>query len=176
MPLSLHLALLATRDSSNTSVTECARPLTDDIGQPLVGSLTLHHLMVLISAPCLALTVSSSLYLCWRHLHSYTAPQEQRQILRIVNLPVFYCLFNFLALCFYNDYLYIEPISGAYEAFAVASLFLLTLEYVCPDGTDREKYFENLPGEDKKGNPVPGGSLVWFQVSLIDEALRRVVN
>jgi len=127
--------------------------------------------MILISAACLGLTVLSSLYLSWRHLHRYTAPQEQRQILRIVNLPVFYCLFNFLALSFYNDYQYIEPLAGAYEAFAVASLFLLTLEYVCPDGTDREKYFENLPGQDKKGNPVSGGSLVWFQVSLIQTAM-----
>lgn len=35
--------------------------------------------------------------------NSYTAPQEQRQILRIVNLPFFYCLFNFLALSFYDQ-------------------------------------------------------------------------
>ncbi|KYG47210.1 hypothetical protein M433DRAFT_86145, partial [Acidomyces richmondensis BFW] len=119
--------------------------------------------MILISAPCLAITVALCLLLSWRHLHRYTAPQEQRQILRMVNLPVAYCLFNFLSLCFYQDYLYIQPIAGVYEAFVVAALFFLVLEYVCPDGMDREKYFENLPGQDKKGNPVPGGSLNWFQ-------------
>ncbi|KAI9661225.1 MAG: hypothetical protein M1821_009552 [Bathelium mastoideum] len=91
------------------------------------------------------------------------APQEQRQILRVVNLPVFYCLFNFLALCFYNDYLYIEPIAAIYEAFTVAALFFLVLEWVCPDGTDRERFFDKLEARDKKGNPVPGGSLQWFQ-------------
>ncbi|KAL9095376.1 MAG: hypothetical protein Q9165_002247 [Trypethelium subeluteriae] len=119
--------------------------------------------MVDVSAVCLGLTVISSVLLSWRHLHRYTAPQEQRQILRIVNLPVFYCLFNFLALCFYNDYLYIEPIGGIYEAFTVAALFFLVLEWVCPDGVDREQYFDKLECRDRKGNPVSGGSLQWFQ-------------
>lgn len=84
----------------------------------------------------------------------------------MVNLPVAYCLLNFLALCFYTDYMYIEPIAGIYEAFTIASLFFLVLEYVCPDGTDREKYFDQLPAQDKKGNIEPGGSLNWFQVCI----------
>lgn len=167
MAPSLHFALLQPRFGvSSTSDIVCARPKTDDIGEPLVGSLTFHHLMMLVSAACLLLTVLSCVFLSWRHLHRYTAPQEQRQILRIVNLPVFYCLFNFLALCFYQDYQFIEPLAGIYEAFSVAALFLLTLEFVCPDGTDREKYFDRLEGQDKKGHPVPGGSLKWFQVSF----------
>ncbi|KAK5127961.1 hypothetical protein LTR85_005078 [Meristemomyces frigidus] len=164
MAPSLHFALLQPRFGlSDTSNITCAHSLTNDVGKPLVGSLTFHQLMILISAACLGLTVISSVLLSWRHLHSYTAPQEQRQILRIVNIPVFYCLFNFLALCFYQQYQEIEPIAGIYEAFTVASLFLLVLEYVTPDGTDREKYFDQLEGLDKKNQPVPGGSLKWFQ-------------
>ena len=149
---------------SSTDNITCARPLDNLVGDPVFkgGSLTFHTLMVLISAPCLAVTILSTIFLCWRHLHHYTAPQEQRQILRIIWLPVGYSLFNFLALCFYQDYLYIEPIAGIYEAFTVAALFLLILEYVCPDGMDREKYFNELPGQDKKGRPQPGGSLKWF--------------
>lgn len=42
-------------------------------------------------------------------------------------------------------------------------MFLLDLEYVCPDGTNREAYFNKLELHDKKGNPQPGGSLAWFQ-------------
>jgi len=178
MAHSFHLAMLQVRDlgfSSTDNIT-CARPEPHLVGEKIVGSLTVHHLMILISAPCLAITVASSLFLSWRHLHSYTAPKEQRQLLRMVNLPVAYCLFNFLALSFYQDYLYLEPISGVYEAFVVAALFFLVLEYVCPDGTDREKYFENLPGKDKKGNPIPGGSLNWFQVrpSIYRPRLNRI--
>ena len=154
-------------DSSTANI-QCARPQTNDVGAPLRsgGTLTLHQLMVYVSAVCLVLTVLSSVFLSWRHLHRYTVPQEQRQILRVVNLPIFYSLFNFLALCFYNDYLYIEPIGGIYEAFTVAALFFLVLEWICPDGTDREKYFEKLEGRDRRGKPIPGGSLQWFQVSF----------
>lgn len=148
---------------SSTKDIECARPQPDLVGDPIFGTTTLHQLMIYVSAACLGLTVISTAFLSWKHIHRYTAPQEQRQILRIINLPVFYCLFNFLAISFYQDYLYIEPLAGIYEAFSVAALFLLVLEYVCPDGTDREKYFDNLEGRDRKNNPVPGGSLKWFQ-------------
>ena len=61
--------------------------------------------------------------------------------------------------------MWIEPIGGVYEAFTVAAMFLLVLEWVCPDGTDREKYFDNLENRSRSGKPLPGGSLKWFQVS-----------
>ena len=58
----------------------------------------------------------------------------------------------------------IEPIAHIYEAFATAALFLLILEWTCPDGMDRERFFNNLELRDKQGNVQPGGSLKWFQV------------
>ncbi|KAK0865969.1 hypothetical protein LTS02_005064 [Friedmanniomyces endolithicus] len=161
------LAMLQSRDIglATTSNRTCARPLPNEVGNTIFGSssLTFQHLMVFISAACLGITILSTLFLNWRHLHHYSVPQEQRQILRIINLPAAYGIFNFLALAFPMDYQYIAPIAGVYEAFCVAALFLLGLEYVCPDGTDRETYFNNLPGRDKKGKPVAGGSLQWFQ-------------
>ncbi|EMC99053.1 hypothetical protein BAUCODRAFT_146038 [Baudoinia panamericana UAMH 10762] len=167
MAPNLHLALLHARalGFADTSNITCARPQSGLVGEPLTqgGTLTLHQLMILIAAPCLGLTILSTVFLSWKHLHRYTAPQEQRQILRIVNLPAAYAIFHFLALCFYQDYFYIAPISEVYEGFAVAALFLLMLEYACPDGTDREAYFNKLPNQDKKGNTLPGGSLQWFQ-------------
>ncbi|KAK0877209.1 hypothetical protein LTR87_008933 [Friedmanniomyces endolithicus] len=161
------LAMLQPRDIgfATTSNLTCARPLPNEVGSTIFGSSSLmfQQLMVFISAGCLGITILSTLFLNWRHLHHYSVPQEQRQILRIINLPAAYGIFNFLALAFPMDYQYIAPIAGVYEAFCVAALFLLGLEYVCPDGTDRETYFNNLPGRDKKGKPVAGGSLQWFQ-------------
>jgi hypothetical protein len=154
---------------SSTSNLTCARPLPDEHGEPLFGSVTFHTLMIYVSAACLGITTISCIFLSWRHLHRYTSSQEQRQILRIINLPFMYCLFNFLSILFVMDYQYIEPIAGIYEAFTTAALFMLTLEWVCPDGIDRERYFNNLEMRDKKGNPVPGGSLKWFQVSSLFE-------
>jgi hypothetical protein len=130
----------------------CARPVPGLVGGPLYANsdITFHKLTILISAPCLAITVMSSGYLAWKHVRNYTAPQEQRQILRIIALPVFYSLFNFLALCWYGTYQYVQPLAGLYESFAIA---------------DREKYFDEFPFKGKKGVVVEGGSLAWFQVS-----------
>lgn len=154
-------------DSSATSATEhCPRPLHhDEKGAPLfgTGSVNLHQLMVYVSAGCLAVTALSCVWLTFSHLRNYTHPQQQRQILRIVNLPLAYCLFNFLALTFTTDYIYIQPLGSIYEAFTVAALFLLVLEWVAPDGIDREKYFDNLELRSRRGKVTPGGSLKWFQ-------------
>lgn len=121
--------------------------------------------MIYICGPCLGLTTISAAYLAWQHVRNYTAPQEQRQILRIIFLPVFYSLFNFLALYWYKTYQYIQPLSGLYESFAIAALFFLILEWVCPEGTDRDRYFDEFPFKDKKGVVIEGGSLAWFHVS-----------
>ena len=61
--------------------------------------------------------------------------------------------------------MYIEPIGAIYEAFSVAALFYLVLEWVVPDGMDRERFFDNLEMRNRRGQPQPGGSLKWFQVS-----------
>lgn len=166
--LAMELASRAVGFSSTSNIT-CARPMKNDNGVPLFAKdgkdgITFHTLMIYVSAVLLVPTFLSCWFLSWRHLHRYTAPLEQKQILRIVNLPANYALFNFLALCFVIDYQYIEPIQGVYEAFAVGALFLLILEYVAPDGTDREKYFDNLELKDRRGRVQPGGSLKWFQV------------
>jgi hypothetical protein len=122
---------------ASTSDIECPRPRPDEHGDTLFGpgTINLRQLMIYVSAPCLFLTVISCWYLCFRHLHRYTSPQEQRQILRIVNLPIAYCLFNFLALAFVKDYMYIEPLGAIYEAFSVAALFYLVLEWYLALGT-----------------------------------------
>lgn len=160
--------MLFSRAISTTDNITCARPIPNLVGDPLyAGSdINFHQLMIYIGAPCLGLTIISTACLATQHIRNYTAPQEQRQIIRIIALPVFYSLFNFLALCWYRNYQYIQPLSGLYESFAIAALFLLLLEWVCPEGTDREKYFAEFPFKDKKGVIVEGGSLAWFHVSI----------
>lgn len=153
-------------DDAVSDAKQCARPVPTLVGDPLYkdSDITFHQLAIYICIPCLVLTTLSALSLCWRHVRNYTAPQEQRQILRIAALPVFLCLFNFLALCWYRTFQYINPIAGLYQAFAIAALFLLLLEWVCPEGTDREKYFSEFPFKGKKGDIIEGGSLAWFEV------------
>lgn len=160
---------LFSRATSRDAHLTCARPVPGLVGGPLYShsDITFHKLAILICAPCLAITILSFGYLAWKHVRNYTAPQEQRQILRIIALPVFYSLFNFLALSWYGTYQYVQPLAGLYESFAIAALFFLLLEWVCPEGTDREKYFDEFPFKDRKGAIVEGGSLAWFQVSYL---------
>lgn len=158
----------------------CPKPLPNLIGTgaPLFGpgTINLHQLMVYISAPCLLITTLSCFFLSWRHLHRYTSPAEQRKILRIVNLPLAYCMFNFLALIFTLDHMYIEPIGAVCEAFAVAALFFLVLEGVCPDGVDREAFFRETEMREKDGSVRPGGSLGWYKVSLLIHLVSSFAN
>lgn len=157
---------LVSRSISSTDNITCARPIPDLVGGPLYAhsDITFHQLMIYICAACLGLTTISAGYLAWKHVRNYTAPQEQRQILRIIALPFFYSLFNFLAICWYANYQYIQPLKGLYESFAIAALFFLCLEWVCPEGTDRDKYFDEFPFKGKKGVIIEGGSLAWFHV------------
>lgn len=79
-------------------------------------------------------------------------------------MPVFFCAISLVSILFYEDSIYITPLMGVYEAFCISALFLLFLEFVCPDETAQSKYFSNLENKDKKGNIIPGGSQKWFNV------------
>ena len=167
---------LFSRALSTTDNITCARPIPDLVGGPLYANsdITFHQLTIYICAPCLGLTTLSAVYLAFQHVRNYTAPQEQRQILRIIFLPVFYSLFNFLALCWYRTYQYIQPLSGLYESFAIAALFFLLLECFCTPVSDRNRYFDEFPFKDKKGVIVEGGSLAWFQVSAVSLKFTKI--
>ncbi len=71
-----------------------------------------------------------------------------------------------LSIIFYTDSIYIRPLMDVYEAFCIACLFLLYLEFLVPDPEQRTKYFSDLENKDKKGNVTPGGSLKWYNVRV----------
>ena len=71
-----------------------------------------------------------------------------------------------------SSYMYIEPIGAIYEGFSVAALFLLVLEWVVPDGRDREKFFDNLEMRGRRGKVQPGGSLKWFKASELKKNIQ----
>ncbi|OQV11089.1 hypothetical protein CLAIMM_14986 [Cladophialophora immunda] len=146
-------------DDSNFT---CAHPEAHDKGEPLSIGITFQWLMIYIIAGALGLTTMSALLLIWKHLHRYTRPREQRQNVRIIAMPVIFSIVCLLSVLFYSASIYIKPLIEVYEAFCVAALFLLYLEYVCPNEAERSTYFFNLPAKDKKGNTRPGGSLQWY--------------
>ena len=50
-----------------------------DTAQPITGTWTLHHLMIVVSAILAAVTTLLSFGLGFLHLINYTNPAEQRQ-------------------------------------------------------------------------------------------------
>ncbi|OJD38123.1 uncharacterized protein BKCO1_500068 [Diplodia corticola] len=109
--------------------TTCPAPISDVDGQPLDIGITTQWLLTYISIPCIAITTIACLYLIFKHLHRYSRPAEQRQIVRLIWTPVVYSVFSLLGLLFYDAYEYIEPLPELYEAFALACLFVLFVHY-----------------------------------------------
>ena len=141
--------------------------------EPIVGSLTFQHIILIIAVACAGATTVLSLWLIIKHLHRYTRPKEQRQVIRIIFTPVVFAVLSAFAILDYDAAIYIIPLRDLYEAFALASLFLLFIEYVAPDEATRDTYFFNLENRKKRGgrfsrskefDVIPGGSLKWYRV------------
>jgi hypothetical protein len=167
MLISNFVNLLTPRDlSSNNNGTDntCARPLPGEHGEVLSIGITAHTLFEYICYISLGLTVINSVYLILTHLHRYTVPSEQRQIVRIIFITVVFAVIGSLSVLFYVDSIYFRPLQEVYEAYCVAGFLLLCVHYVCPDEEARFSYFNQLENRDKEGNVIPGGSLKWFQV------------
>jgi hypothetical protein len=166
---------LLPRDSDDNK-TVCLRPKPNEHGAKLSIGITFKQLATYMTIACLGISTISALFLIWKHLHRYTRPREQRQNVRIIAMPVFFCIISMLCIIFYTDSIYIRPLIDVYEAFCIAALFLLYLEFVCPEPDQRVKYFSNLENKDRKGNVIPGGSLKWYNVSFSLLCLVRAVG
>lgn len=134
-------------------------------GDPVAGSLTFQDLISIISWACFGVTVLLWLSLIIPHLRRYRVPNEQRQIFRIVTTPLVFTIIGVISTHSYAAAEYIEPLANCYEAFGLASLFLLYVHYVTPDPATRNSFFQSLDNVNKKGVVTPGGSLRWFWVS-----------
>ncbi|KAL6809511.1 organic solute transporter Ostalpha domain-containing protein [Trichoderma camerunense] len=82
----------------------CARPTTDDNGDVLSIGITTHTLLKILSAVFLGLTVLNSIIHITRHLTRYTAPIQQRQMIRIILVPTVFAIFSFLSVLFYQTH------------------------------------------------------------------------
>jgi hypothetical protein len=142
----------------------CERPKPNEHGKDLSIGISFKTLMFYICAACLGITTLSSIFLIWKHLHRYTHPKEQRQNVRIIFMPVVFCAVSLLSVQFYSASIYLQPLTEVYEAFCIAAVFLLYIEYVCPDVEARPKFFANLPSNNNKKPLAPGEGLKWYNV------------
>ncbi|KAG8986795.1 hypothetical protein FRB90_003769, partial [Tulasnella sp. 427] len=92
-------------------------------------------------------TVVFSLFNIIRHAHNYRVPGEQRQILRILYLPIVYAVFSFLSFRWFSSYTYLSLVEAIYEAFVLGSFLLLLVHYVAATtaGGKAEEALANMP-------------------------------
>ena len=152
-------------DSSPT----CPVEGNNDVGVPIAGSLTFQHVILIAAGACTAITFALSLSLIVKHLHRYTVPAEQRQIIRMVFTPVVFAIFNLLSIAFYSAAIYLAPVADLYEAFALASVLALFVHYVAPDTSQHDNFFAHTEQKTRKGEVISNESLGWFKVRAYPE-------
>lgn len=103
-----------------------------------------HKILFIISAVSTAITLISSIALITMHLSRYSAPKEQRQIVRIVFAPFVFALISLAEIYNYSVARYIDPISAFYEAICICALFLLYVQFAAPAATVKGTFGEDV--------------------------------
>eukprot|EP00906_Rhabdomonas_costata_P017592 RCo025391 len=79
---------------------------------------------------CAMLAVVLSLQEIWLHISCYTAPDEQRRIVRILLMVPIFATQSWLALRFRHTALYLNLMRDCYESFVVYTFFSLLMVYL----------------------------------------------
>jgi hypothetical protein len=113
-----------------------------------------HNILLIISAASTAITLISSMTLITLHLLRYSAPKEQRQVVRIVFAPFVFALVSLAEIYNYSIARYIDPISSFYEAICICALFLLYIQFAAPaatvgNATFGEELFDAIKGQQE---------------------------
>ncbi|KAG8746558.1 hypothetical protein FRC12_014250 [Ceratobasidium sp. 428] len=89
-----------------------------------------------------------------RHARNYHVPKEQRQIIRILYMPLVYAIISWFSYRFFRAYTYYSFAVVVYEAFTISAFLLLIIQYVA--NTSSGKTAEGaLERKDKKKLPLP---------------------
>ena len=148
--------------------------------------MTFHDITVYLCAGLTAVTCLISGALLLLHATHFSNPREQTQsvlsnskkleclleeadwsipsILRIASLVPLYAILYFISGTALESAIYVQPWADVYEAYSLASYFLLLVSYLVPEPERRDSHFEQLELQDYKGKVLSGGSSKWFRV------------
>lgn len=140
-------------------VATCPSDNTADIDQSdfwSSGSLhwTPHRIGWAIAGGCAVLTTIITIISVSMHARNYRVPAEQRQILRILYLPMVYGIISFLSYRFFRAYTYYSLVEIAYEALTISAFLLLLIQYVAATAADSTAEGA-LARKDKSKLPLP---------------------
>lgn len=145
----------------------CARPVVGDHGGVLSVGITTHTLLKILTAVFLGLTLLNSAIHITRHLAKYTAPSEQRQIIRIILVPTVFAIFSLLSVLFYQASIYLRPLAEIYESIAIPAIFMLYVHYIYPDSHCWRDLFDRLEDPNSRESIIAGGDVAWFKRTCI---------
>ncbi len=98
---------------------------------------TAYSLMRWIAIGCTIATGTILLVLKTLHIHSYTRPKEQRQIVRILIAPSVWALVSLAQILDYRTAQYIAPLGEVYESIYLCCVFLLVGQHLSPADGNR---------------------------------------
>ncbi|KAM0720406.1 hypothetical protein Q7P37_004542 [Cladosporium fusiforme] len=146
-------------------------PIPDGV-QDLHLTGSSYNTLRILSIVCTGITLCSTLVLITLHLLRYSAPKEQRQIIRLIFAPFVFAIVSLAQIFDYSIARYLDPIGSFYEAICLCSLFLLYVQYAVPSGTFGEALFEAMKAkqekEDSKHNWPRATWIAVFQYPIVD--------
>jgi Organic solute transporter Ostalpha len=108
---------------------------------PIFANITFHMLGLWLTATFCILASSVAVVLMLGHAMHYSAPYQQKHIIRILAMIPIYSIISFVSYWRFRDAIYWEVLRDCYEAFAIASFFTLLCHYVEPTLHDQKEYF-----------------------------------
>ncbi|KAL1748427.1 organic solute transporter Ostalpha-domain-containing protein [Schizophyllum fasciatum] len=113
-----------------------------------------HRVGWAISGGCAALTVLISTIVIIKHCRSYTVPNEQRQILRILYMPPVYAIISFCSYRYFRSYTYYSLVEVGAYAVTLSAFMLLIIEYVAATASGHDAQ-NAIARKDKSKLPIP---------------------
>ncbi|KAF2665005.1 hypothetical protein BT63DRAFT_82552 [Microthyrium microscopicum] len=132
--------------SSNSSSSVCIpEPQSDFTAVAIAGTWTLHHIFTAISIIIAVITIIVSFGTGFLHCINFSNPAEQRQIVRIVNVPAIFAICAALSISVnhYQDSFYFTPLGDFYECFGLVAIWYYMLAVLSRHGS------LEIPGGDR---------------------------
>jgi hypothetical protein len=130
---------------------------------PIIGNLEFSQFIVYLGGGFAAVTTIIALGIILSHANRFSNPSEQKQIIRICSLLIFFSLISFLSVLVEADAQYLTPLQDLFEAYVFVSFFLLLCAFISNDAEGIENYFGKKAGYDSHGHQAWFGRL-WYSV------------
>ncbi|KAI6141602.1 DUF300-domain-containing protein [Pisolithus tinctorius] len=113
-----------------------------------------HRIGWAVAGGCAAVTLIISCVSILQHCRNYNKPNEQRQVLRVLYMPLVYAIISFFSYRYFRSYTYYSLVESAYEAVTLSAFLLLLIEYVADTASGRDA-LKAMERKDKRPLPFP---------------------